>query len=115
MINSKNILDNLQFGNLEEQAFKNISLSLGQEYDDASEALYADGSDEAEMQEEFGPNNMHYINVIDRATVLKQQIIDILTSHPSIILDKEAFRLASLSAGFLDVLIGHLVKKVEPK
>lgn len=114
MFTAKNLLDNLQYGNNEEQCFKNICLTLGKSYDDAKEELLADGNSLEELEEHFGKNNAVYLNTIDRVVVLQEQIHMFISSHPTIILDKEAFRLAGLASGFLDLLGNHLVRKANP-
>lgn len=112
MINSQDILNNMEFKKYEEECFFDNRDKLIQEYDSAQEIIENSQYSPEELLEQFGPQTLNYYNVIDRVSVIQENLINLVNEHPSVILDEQAFRLASLASGFLENLHIYLTNKV---
>lgn len=105
MVNSQDMLEHLKFSKLEQEVFKEISNTLDEQYEQAVLSL----EEFDEVEEEFGEDSLGYCNALDRAEVITDTINNVLSMHPSILMDPQSFRLAQLAAGFIGALQRHMV------
>jgi hypothetical protein len=111
MISSQDLFDDLNFSKNEVEVLKEISSSLNESFEEDSFILETEHI--KEMLDQFAPDNIPYWNAVDRTEILEENVNTVLCQHPSILLDKQAYRFAAIAAGFLNKLKNHLIEKIE--
>ena len=110
-MNTKDLLDELNFVDNEKEVFNKIAGVLNEQYEADLEIL--EDEEVSKVLDRFTKGGISYYNVIDRVGVTKENLTHLICRHPCIIQDKRAHRLGTLALGFLIVLEEYLIQNLE--